>query len=128
MITANEIQSALRDTVMKQPVINGIALMSKEGLAIHSALEYSDEDLIAAAGSILYHLGSSSSLSLKKGEMQLVFIKGRKGYIIVSEVNEDVIILISTSTADIQVGSIIYEINQAVKKFKGLLSNSNIIS
>ncbi|MHA1271459.1 MAG: roadblock/LC7 domain-containing protein [Candidatus Helarchaeota archaeon] len=123
MISINEIQSAMLDTVMNQPVINGIALMSKDGLMIQSALENPNETLISATGAILYHLGLNSSQTLNKGRMQLVFIKSREGYIIVSEVDEEVIMLISTSTSDIQVGSIIYEINEATKRFRKILSS-----
>ena len=123
MSIVNKIQMAMRDTVIKQPVINGVALMSKEGLMLHSALEDSNDELVAAAGAILYHLGSSSSYSLNKGEMQLVFIKGKEGFLVVSEVNENTIILISTATSNIQIGAIIFEIREAVKIFRGLLTN-----
>ena len=123
MLAIKKIQNAMRDVVVTQPVITGIALMSKEGLIIQSALENTNDDLIAAAGAILYHLGSSSSMSLSKGEMQLVFIKAKDGYLIVSEVNDESIIMISTSTSDIQIGAIMYDVNEAVKKFKKLLEN-----
>ncbi|MHA1832014.1 MAG: roadblock/LC7 domain-containing protein [Candidatus Helarchaeota archaeon] len=121
MFNINKIQSIIKDMVIAQPIIDGIALMSKDGLIIQSALEYANEDLIAAAGAILYHLGVNSTQALKKGKMQIMFIKGKDGYLVVSEINDEIVLLISTNYSNIQIGTLMFEVKETNEKLKSVL-------
>ena len=123
MQSLEKVNLGIQELVMNQPTINGIALMSKEGLIIQSALDDSNEDFVAAAGAILYHLGTSTLECLQKGSTDMVFVKGVNGYIIVSAVSRDIIMLVSTSTSEIQIGTLMFEVKEAIKKFGDLNLN-----
>lgn len=68
--------------------IIGCTLVSDDGLPVYGVIpEYVEEDWVAAMSATLYALGERVIDDLIRGNLEQVYIKGDKGYVIISSVS-----------------------------------------
>jgi len=84
-----EIRRIVDQIASSNPDIIGCALVSEDGLPVYSAVPSSiEEDVVSAMSATLYALGERIISDLISGGLKQVYIKGDKGYVVVSSVDE----------------------------------------
>lgn len=108
------LQRLVRDTGAE-----GAVLASPDGLAIASVLpENIDEDRVAAMGAAILSLGERvASEELEKGELEQLYVKGSKGYVIFTGI-KDFAVLEVLAPSNIKLGLLLMEIKKVVKKLE----------
>ena len=99
----------------------GAILVSPDGLAIASALPADvDEDRVAAMGAAILSLGERVTSELEKGDLEQLYVKGNKGYMIFTGI-KDLAVLGVLAPSDAKLGLVLMEIKRATKKIEDLL-------
>lgn len=81
------IRQILGQMIQSTPDIVGCALVSEDGLPIHSVIpEDIEEDSMSAMSATLYALGERVISDLTTGMLEQVYVKGDKGYVVISSV------------------------------------------
>jgi len=96
MISRGEaIANTLKALEAKSPDIEGSAVISTEGLVIASAMpEEMEEEHVAAISAIVLSLGERIVSELSRGELEQVFTKGKKGYVLIISCGSDALLVI----------------------------------
>ena len=118
--TLEEILKELESSI---PEIEAAAIVSAEGLPIASALPRDvDETRVAAMTAAMLSLGERAAFELGKGELEQVFIRGQKGYIISMAAGEEKnVVLTVSATENVKLGLIFLDMKRTVKKIEGVL-------
>lgn len=83
------IRQILNQMTTSNPDVIGCALVSEDGLPIHSVIPESiEEDSMSAMSATLYALGERVISDLTSGTIEQVYIKGDQGYVIISLVEK----------------------------------------
>lgn len=83
----------LRDLQASSPDIEASAVVSVDGLIIASALPQGvEEDRVSAMSAAMLSLGERISMELSRGQLDQVYIKGEKGYVILMSVGEEAVL------------------------------------
>jgi uncharacterized protein len=81
------IRQIIDQMTRSNPDIIGCTLVSDDGLPIYGVIpDYVEEDSVAAMSATLYALGERVIDDLIRGSLEQVYIKGDKGYVIISSV------------------------------------------
>jgi hypothetical protein len=100
--------------------LNGASLVSADGLPIASVLKSGmEEDRIAAMGAAILSLGERVAEELTKGTLEQITIKASDGYIILTGVGNDAV-LVALADNNAKLGLLLVEIKRAQEKFKQL--------
>lgn len=95
-------QAILRDLNQACHDINASALISNDGLVIASILPATiDEDALGSMTAALLSISVRSSKNLSKSVLEQVIIKNTSGYIIISQVNEEMALVLAEQHADL---------------------------
>lgn len=87
---AEMMEKTLRTLVSSTPDVEGAAVVSADGLVLSSVLPASsDEDRVSAMAAALLSLGERTSTELARGELEQVYVKGQKGYVVLMRAGED---------------------------------------
>ncbi len=118
---AKQMVEELKKLQISSPDIQASALVSVDGLIIASALPASvEEDRVSAMSAAMLSLGERISLELRRGELDQVYIRGDKGYVLLTSVgNEAVLTVMANSEA--KLGLIFLDIKRAAKALSGLI-------
>ncbi|NPA54257.1 MAG: hypothetical protein GXO21_06260 [Aquificae bacterium] len=109
------------NTVIRDSGAEGAVLVSPDGLAIASVLPPNvDEDRVAAMGAAILSLGERVASELDKGELEQLYVKGTKGYMIFTGI-KDLAVLGVLAPADAKLGLLLMEIKRAAKQIEELL-------
>ncbi len=109
------------NTVIRDAGAEGAVLVSPDGLAIASVLPANvDEDRVAAMGAAILSLGERVATELDKGELEQLYVKGTKGYMIFTGI-KDLAVLGVLAPADAKLGLLLMEIKRAAKQIEDLL-------
>lgn len=101
--------------------IQGAAIVSVEGLPIASALPHDvDETRIAAMTAAILSLAERAALELDKGEMEQVYIRGSKGFILVMAAGMNAVLIVITSK-DIKLGLVFLDCKRACERIVKLI-------
>ncbi len=85
----SEIRRIVDQVSASNPDIIGCALVSEDGLPVYSVIPPNiEEDTVSAMSATLYALGERVISDLISGDLKQVYIKGEKGYVVVSSVGE----------------------------------------
>jgi uncharacterized protein len=85
----SEIRRIVDQIASSNSDIIGCALVSEDGLPVYSAVPSNiEEDVVSAMSATLYALGERIISDLISGGLKQVYIKGDKGYVVVSSVDE----------------------------------------
>jgi len=118
---SNDLDSVLKGLLGSIPEIQGAAIVSVEGLPIASLLSPDvDETKIAAMTAAILSLAERAALELDKGEMEQVYIRGSKGYILVMAAGMNAVLIVIT-TKEIKLGLVFLECKRACQKIVKLI-------
>ena len=117
----DQITQILRRVEMEASAVEGLALVSWEGLMISSALQTDiDETIVSAMASTLQGLGEQASKEFSSGDLETVFIRGADGYILIKGVGETGVLLL-LARRDAKLGVLIYALEKATKELQKIL-------
>ncbi|TFF89222.1 MAG: hypothetical protein EU549_01360 [Promethearchaeota archaeon] len=114
-IESNKVKNIIDEFKRSVPYIEGILVVSAEGLTIYSSLKYTDEEHIAAITATLVSLGINTTRSLNKGDLNSVFVKGADGYILLGEIKQSIVIAVVTRE-DVKIGVLLWELKKVKQK------------
>lgn len=113
----NHFDKFLKKLLSSIPGINGVAIVTTEGLPIISVLPRDiDEIRIAAMTAVLLSLAEIASTEMEKGVFEQLYIKGKEGYLIILQVGPNVILILST-TINVKLGLVFLEIKRIFGEF-----------
>ena len=110
------LQELIRNTGLE-----GASLVSADGLPVASVLKPGmEEDRIAAMSAAILSLGERVSEELAKGVLEQITIKGTDGYVILTGVGRDAVMVVLADN-NAKLGLLLMEIRKAQDKLKGLI-------
>lgn len=87
----------LQDLQVAMPDVEAAAVVSLDGLAIASFLPAGmEEDRVSAMSAALLSLGERISSELGRGSLDEVYIKGERGYVVLTPVGEAAVLTVLT--------------------------------
>jgi hypothetical protein len=118
---SDALKSILKDLEAATPDIEGSVVVSADGLVMASALPADvDEDRVAAMAAALLALGERSAAELDRGEMQDIFVKGDKGYVVLMGAGRDAVIG-ALCREEAKLGMIFLDMRRAAKEVGDLI-------
>ena len=116
-----EIERILQELQARIPDLEGLAVVSKEGLSIASMLFTTvDEDRIGAMTAASLSLSDRIVLELERGLMDQVIITGTNGLVIIRDAGEHAV-LVGIAKPNAKLGLILLDIKRAAGKLAGLI-------
>ncbi|MFX1516687.1 MAG: roadblock/LC7 domain-containing protein [Promethearchaeota archaeon] len=117
----HEIERILKELQSRIPDLEGLAVVSKEGLSIASALFTTvDEDRIGAMTAASLSLSDRIVLELERGIMDQVLITGTDGLVIIRDAGEHAV-LVGIAKSNAKLGLVLLDIKRAAEKLAGLI-------
>ncbi len=117
----DRIMERLRNLQMGTPDIEASALVSVDGLAIASALPAGvEEDRVAAMSAAMLSLGERIASELGRGALDEVYVKGERGYVILTAVGEDAVLTVM-ARAGAKLGLVFLEMRRAAEELADIL-------
>jgi len=111
----------LRALQESAPEIQGVAIVSADGLSIASALVPPiDEDRVAAMSAAMLSLGERIAEELGRGKLEQVYIKGSAGYAILTSVGPNAVVSI-VARSEARLGLLLLELRKVVTDLQTLL-------
>lgn len=110
-----DLEKMLKSFLEISPDFEAAAIVSADGFVIASVLPDSiDENKLGAMSAAILSLGERAALELEKGKMETVFVEGEKGYVLLSSLTDEALLVVSTSKYA-KLGLVFYELS-ALKK------------
>lgn len=107
--------------LIKNVGLEGASLVSVDGLPIASVLKPGmEEDRIAAMSAAILSLGERVAEELAKGALEQITIKSQDGYVILTGVGKDAVIVVLADN-HAKLGLLLMEIKKAQEKLKGMV-------
>ncbi len=120
-IDAAKLQATLHSFVSGTSDIEGVALVTLDGLPIVSVLpSHMDEERVAAMSAALVSLGERIGSDLLRGDIKQIAIDGQEGYCILSNCGEDAVFLVLANRV-VKKGILNLEVKRAVGEIQALL-------
>lgn len=111
----------LRDLASGTPDIEASAVVSVDGLIMASALPANvEEDRVSAMSAALLSLGERIASELGRGDLEQVYIKGDKGFVMLTSVGEDAVLTILVRS-QARLGLIFLDMRRAADDLKTLV-------
>ena len=111
----------LRDLQAGTADIEASAVVSVDGLIMASSLPADiEEDRVSAMSAAMLSLGERIAQELNRGELEQVYIKGSKGYIILMSVGEEAV-LTALARGDAKLGLIFLDMRRAAEDLSRLV-------
>ena len=89
------IEDRLSDLQASSPDVEASAIVSVDGLTIASALPASvEEDRVSAMSAAMLSLGERIATELGRGTLDQVYIKGEKGFVILTSVGQEAVLTV----------------------------------
>ncbi|UCE09801.1 MAG: roadblock/LC7 domain-containing protein [Candidatus Thorarchaeota archaeon] len=102
------------------PGVEGAALVSQDGLMISSALPESEQERIAAISAAMLSLGDKATGELDRGALMEIYVKGEKGYTLLTSVGDDALLLV-LAKSDAQLGLIFVDMKRMAQSLLEIL-------
>ncbi len=110
----HELQSSVAD-------IQASAIVSVDGLIIASALPSgAGEDRVAAMSAAMLSLGERIAQELGRGELEQVYVRGDRGYVILMSIGEEAVLTVLAHERA-KLGLVFLEMRRAVERLVRLL-------
>lgn len=107
--------------LIKSGGLEGASLFSADGLPISSVLKPGfEEDRLAAMSAAILSLGERVSEELAKGTLEQITIKGNNGYVILTGVGQDAVMVVLADN-NAKLGLLLMEIKKAQQKLKEMI-------
>jgi predicted regulator of Ras-like GTPase activity (Roadblock/LC7/MglB family) len=111
----------LRDMQAASPDIEASAVVSVDGLIMASALPAEvEEDRVSAMSAAMLSLGERIASELGRGVLEQVYIRGGKGYVILTAVGEEAV-LTALAREQAKLGLIFLEMRRAAEDLTRLV-------
>jgi predicted regulator of Ras-like GTPase activity (Roadblock/LC7/MglB family) len=92
---SQQLVEELKKLQISSPDIQASAIVSSDGLIIASALPKNvEEDRVSAMSASMLSLGERISGELRRGELDQVYIRGEKGYVMLMAVGNDAVLTV----------------------------------
>ncbi|MBI5014178.1 MAG: roadblock/LC7 domain-containing protein [Deltaproteobacteria bacterium] len=112
----DQLNQVLRGLHSSTPDIEGAAIISMDGLIMASSLPANlEEDRISAMSAALYGIGSRTSEELDRGDVEQVYIKGKKGYLLITQAGNDAVLAVMAN-AKAKLGIIFLDVRRAAEE------------
>ncbi|MCK5222681.1 MAG: roadblock/LC7 domain-containing protein [Candidatus Aminicenantes bacterium] len=99
------------------------AIISEDGLMIANVLpEGLEETQIAAMSAAMMTMGTKTAMELKRGNLEQLFIKGEKGYVVIMQAGPYSVLLALTSE-DAKLGLVFLGMSRAVEEIAEVLGS-----
>ena len=116
------LNGALRSLRMVSTDIIGAAVVTMDGFIVSSVMPTEvDEEVIGGLAASLLGVGERISEDLMRVEMEQVYVRSPKGYVIVNALNDDTAVLLLV-TREAKLGLIFLELKRAVGELTSILS------
>jgi hypothetical protein len=103
------------------PDIEASAVVSVDGLIMASALPADvEEDRVSAMSAAMLSLGERIALELGRGSLDQVYIRGAKGYVILTSVGEEAV-LTALAREQAKLGLVFLEMRRAAEELTRLV-------
>ncbi|MBD3406710.1 MAG: hypothetical protein GF411_11395 [Candidatus Lokiarchaeota archaeon] len=102
------------------PGVEGAALVSLDGLMISSALPESEQERVAAISAAMLTLGDKATGELDRGNLEQVYVKGDRGYTLLTSVGETALLLV-LAKVDAQLGLIFMDMKRMAETLLDVL-------
>ncbi len=113
-----KINEILHNLVVTNSSIEGVALVTSDGLMISSHLPGNmDEDRISAVSAALLSLSERVVEEVEKGVPEQVTIKGSEGYIVLTSAGEEAVLTVTASNSA-KLGLLYLDIKKAATELK----------
>jgi len=111
----------LRDLQISSPDVEAAAIVSVDGLSIASSLPGNiEEDRVSAMSAAMLSLGERIATELGRGVLEQVYVKGERGYVILSSIGEDAVLTV-LAREQAKLGLIFLDMSRAVKELEKLI-------
>lgn len=116
-----QIERVLREVQSRIPDLEGLAVVTRDGLPIASALYTStDEDRISAMTAASLSLSERVVLELDRGIMEQLIISGSNGLVIVRDAGEHAV-LVGIARVGAKLGLVLLDMKRAAKKLADMI-------
>ena len=116
------LNAALRSLRMVSTDIIGAAVVTMDGFIVATVMPNEvDEELIGGLAASLLGVGERISEDLMRVEMEQVYVRSPKGYVIVNALDNDTAILLLV-TREAKLGLIFLELKRAVSELTSILA------
>jgi len=111
----------LRQLQASSPDIEASAIVSVDGLSIASALPQGvEEDRVSAMSAAMLSLGERIANELGRGSLELVYIKGEKGFVVLMSVGDEAV-LTALAREQAKLGLIFLDMRRATEDLVKLI-------
>ncbi len=111
----------LRNLQASTTDVEASALVSVDGLIIASSLPSGvEEDRVSAMSAAMLSLGERIAKELGRRSLEQVYIKGNKGYIVLTSVGEEAVLTVMAHSAA-KLGLVFLEMRRAAEELERLL-------
>lgn len=118
---SERLEQVLKNLEVVSPEIEGTAIASGDGLVIASNLPPGvDEDRVGAMSAAISALGERSAAELNRGEVLQVYVKGSKGYVVLTNIGTEAVLIAMTSER-VKLGLLFFELRRAVDEIKNII-------
>ncbi len=122
MLRSERLKEALNSLQSTSADIEGCAVVSEDGLIIASSLQQTmEEDRVAAMSAVMLSMGNRIVKELKRGDLEQLFVKGKDGYVIMSNAGPNAM-LIAITRAEAKLGLIFLDVSRTSKALEEILS------
>lgn len=106
-----DLENALKSFLEISPDFQAAAIVSADGFVVASSLpEDTEEAKVGAMAAAILSLGERAAKELKKGNLETVFVEGNDGYVLLSSITDEMLLLVSTSKYA-KLGLVFYELS-----------------
>ncbi len=118
---SEKINEVLRTLRVTTPDIIGSVIINMDGFVVASLLPSEvDEELIGGMAAAILGVGERISSDLMRSEMEQVYVRSPKGYIVVNSVSADTALVLLV-TREAKLGLIFLELKRALRELSRLL-------
>ena len=111
----------LRDLQASSPDIEASAVVSVDGLSIASALPQGvEEDRVSAMSAAMLSLGERIAGELGRGNLEQVYIRGDKGYVLLTAIGEEAV-LTALARENAKLGLVFLEMRRAAEHLEKIV-------
>lgn len=122
MAQASMLTEIIQKFVTTTPDIEGVALVTPDGLSLTAVLPTSmDEERTAAMSAAMLSLGEKIAQELSRGIVERILIEGEKGFSVMVSCGEDAVLLV-LAVKEAKQGLLFLEIKRLVKELAPLMS------
>lgn len=116
-----QIERLLREVQSRIPDLEGLAVVTKDGLPIASALQTStDEDKISAMTAASLSLSERVVIELERGVMEQLIITGSSGLVIIRDAGPHAV-LVGIARPNAKLGLVLLDMKRAANKLANMI-------